>query len=79
MTLLVLKRKVGEKVMIGDDVEVVVLGVEGDYVKLGFNAPQHVQIMRKELHQGIAAENAAAETIKPNKQQIDNVLKNFKK
>ncbi|WP_420707434.1 carbon storage regulator [Paenibacillus sp. 1001270B_150601_E10] len=63
--------------MIGDDVEVVVLGVEGDFVKLGFNAPKDVQIMRKELHQSIAEENAAG-AAHIDKIQLDQLLKNFK-
>ncbi|SMG46044.1 carbon storage regulator [Paenibacillus aquistagni] len=62
--------------MIGDDVEVVVLGVEGDFVKLGFNAPKEVQIMRQELHQVIAEQNAGA--IHVDKIQLDQLLKNFK-
>lgn len=78
MKLLVLRRKVGEKVMIGDDVEIVVLGVEGELVKIGFTAPKEIQIMRKELYQGIADENAAAKTEISDKQHIDQVLKKFK-
>lgn len=62
--------------MIGDDVEVVVLGVEGDFVKLGFNAPKEVQIMRQELHRDIAEQNAGA--IHVDKIQLDQLLKNFK-
>ena len=46
--MLVLKRKVGETIMIGDHVEVQVLGVDGDSVKLGFTAPKQIQILRKE-------------------------------
>ena len=49
--MLVLSRKSGEKILIGDDVEVVVLEVEGDRVKLGFVAPCYVRIFRAEIHQ----------------------------
>lgn len=58
--MLVLKRKVGEVVKIGEGIEVHVLAVEGDVIKLGFEAPKHVQIMRSELYEAIRAENIQA-------------------
>ncbi|MNE72549.1 hypothetical protein D3C80_1685030 [compost metagenome] len=58
--MLVLKRKIGETIKIGDDIEVQILGIEGDVVKLGFNAPRHVQIMRSELYDAIRNENLQA-------------------
>lgn len=48
--MLVLSRKPGERIFLGDDVEVVVLEVRGDRVKLGFNAPSYVPIQRGEIH-----------------------------
>lgn len=82
--MLVLKRKNGETVMIGDEIEVRVLGVEGDYVKLGFVAPRNVQIMRTELYESIMQENTSAvETTKRASEKQDihriNILKKFKK
>jgi len=58
--MLVLKRKVGEVVKIGDGIEVHVLAVEGDVIKLGFEAPKEVQIMRSELYDAIRDENIQA-------------------
>ncbi|MBE3550263.1 MAG: Carbon storage regulator [Brockia lithotrophica] len=58
--MLVLSRKAGEAILLGDDVEVVVLGVEGDTVRLGIRAPRHVPIWRKELLEAVAGENRAA-------------------
>ena len=49
--MLVLTRKSGERVLVGEDIEVVVLEVEGDRVKLGFTAPRYVPICRAEIHQ----------------------------
>jgi carbon storage regulator len=49
--MLVLSRKSGERILIGEDVEVVVLDVQGDRVKLGFIAPRYVPIFRAEIHQ----------------------------
>ncbi|MFD1178873.1 carbon storage regulator CsrA [Paenibacillus puldeungensis] len=78
--MLVLRRKIGETVMIGNDIQVQVLGVEGDQIKLGFLAPKEVQILRQELYEGIVAENLAAkEQISHLQQeQILTLLKNFK-
>ncbi|MEK4248268.1 carbon storage regulator CsrA [Paenibacillus sp. FSL W7-1287] len=55
--MLVLKRKVGEVIRIGNDIEVHVLAVEGDVIKLGFEAPKQVQILRSEVYEAIRAEN----------------------
>ena len=52
--MLILSRKPGERVLVGEDVEVVVLEVEGDRVKLGFNAPRYVPICRAEIHKELA-------------------------
>ncbi|GGH33006.1 carbon storage regulator CsrA [Paenibacillus segetis] len=78
--MLVLRRKIGETVMIGNDIQVQVLGVEGDQIKLGFLAPKEVQILRQELYQGIVAENMAAkeQLSQMQQEQILNLLKNFK-
>lgn len=55
--MLVLKRKVGEVVRINNAIEVHVLAVEGDVIKLGFEAPKQVQILRSEVYDAIRAEN----------------------
>jgi carbon storage regulator len=47
--MLILTRRIGESVLIGDDIEVVVTGVDLDQVRLGFNAPRTVEIVRTEL------------------------------
>jgi len=58
--MLVLRRKSGETVMLGDHIEVHVLAVEGDTVKLGFVAPHSVQILRKEVYDALMQENRQA-------------------
>lgn len=55
--MLVLKRKIGEVVRIANDIEVHVLDIEGDVIKLGFEAPKHIQILRSEVYDAIKAEN----------------------
>ncbi|ANE46711.1 hypothetical protein SY83_10995 [Paenibacillus swuensis] len=58
--MLVLSRKKGESIIIGDQIEVTILSVEGDAIKLGINAPKHIEIFRKELYDAILTENKEA-------------------
>jgi carbon storage regulator len=58
--MLVLTRKLEESVMIGSDVEVRVLGIHGDQVRIGFSAPRNVPIFRKEVFEEIHSENLLA-------------------
>ena len=57
--MLVLSRNVNERILIGDDVAVQVLSVHGHKVRLGFTAPDNTRILREEIYDLIAAENAA--------------------
>ena len=63
--MLVLTRKKGETVMIGDDIEVMVLGGDGDSVKIGIRAPRHVSIYRKEVYLAIQEANREASKLIP--------------
>ncbi|GAA0472259.1 carbon storage regulator CsrA [Alkalibacillus silvisoli] len=74
--MLVLTRKQGESIQINDDIEIKVIGIEGDQIKLGIDAPKHVDIHRKEIYQQIREENQAASQLTPN---TINLLKNTKK
>jgi carbon storage regulator len=58
--MLVLTRKLKESIQIGDDIEITVLAIQGDQVKLGINAPKHVEIHRKEVYLAIQKENSEA-------------------
>jgi carbon storage regulator len=58
--MLVLSRRVNESIQIGEDIEVIVIDVKGDVVRLGINAPQKTQIWRKELWDAIVEENREA-------------------
>jgi carbon storage regulator len=57
--VLVLSRKSGEQILIGDDIEIVVLAIDGDHVKLGFTAPRYVPIFRAEIHRELSDSLAA--------------------
>lgn len=64
--MLYLTRKIGETIVINEDVEVTVVSVSGKVVKLGFNFPPDVAVMRKEVFDRIQAENRAAAENAPN-------------
>jgi carbon storage regulator len=58
--VLVLSRQRDETIMIGDDIELTVVDIRGDKVRLGINAPSHVSVHRKEIYDAIKRENEQA-------------------
>ena len=56
--MLILTRKIGESIIIGDNVKVTVLGVEGRQIRVGIDAPKEISVHRQEIYDKIAAENA---------------------
>jgi carbon storage regulator len=63
--MLVLSRQRDETVMIGDDIEVTIIDVRGDKVRLGIRAPRNVPVHRKEVYDAIRRENEAAAHLSP--------------
>ncbi|KXJ57850.1 MAG: carbon storage regulator [Neptuniibacter sp. Phe_28] len=59
--MLILTRRIGETLMIGDDVTVTVLGVNGNQVRIGVNAPKDVAVHREEIYQRIKSDKQASE------------------
>ena len=57
--MLILTRRVGEKLVIGDEVTVTVLGIKGIQVRIGVDAPREIQVHREEVYQRILKERAA--------------------
>ena len=55
--MLILTRRVGETLMIGDEVTVTVLGVKGNQIRIGVNAPREVAVHREEIYERINREN----------------------
>lgn len=58
--MLVLTRRIGESVLIGDDVEVTVLDVKGDSIRIGIKAPRETRIQRSEIVRAVEDENVSA-------------------
>jgi carbon storage regulator len=58
--MLILARRMNESIIINDDIEVSVIDIKGDQVKIGINAPKKVKVYRKEVYEAIQRENKAA-------------------
>jgi carbon storage regulator len=71
--MLVLTRKSNQSVMIGDDIELTVLSIMGDKVRIGIQAPREIPVFRKEVYLEIQQENAAARASA--QAEVDDALK----
>lgn len=72
--MLVLSRQRDETIMIGDEVEITVVDIRGDKVRLGITAPRHIKVHRKEVYDAIKRENEQAAKLKP--EDVPDVLRN---
>lgn len=80
--MLVLTRKINEKIIIGDEIEIVLVDIGKDQVKIGINAPRSVKVHRWEVYEEIQRENREAAKITsldPLKTLPEDVMKNFGK
>ena len=73
--MLILSRKTHESIMIGDQIEVSVVDIKGDQVKLGIDAPRTVKVFRQEVYRAIQLENRAAAKTGTDLPQIETLLK----
>lgn len=58
--MLILSRKIDEKIKIGDDITITLIDVHGDQVKIGVEAPKNIKVFRQEVFDAIQSENKAA-------------------
>jgi carbon storage regulator len=69
--MLILSRKINEKIMIGDDISVSIIEIRGDQVRIGVDAPKTVKVFRREVFDAITAENRAAAESNPVFPELD--------
>jgi len=77
--MLVLSRKKGQSVVIDNDIELTILEIEGDTIKIGISAPQNIQIVRKELLASVKESNQEAAGIQINVYNLSEAIKKMKK
>ena len=70
-TMLVLSRQRDETIIIGDDIEVKIVDIRGDKVRLGITAPPRISVHRKEVYDAIQRENQSAASVSP--QDLENI------
>ena len=73
--MLALARKVNESIMLGNDIEITLLEIKGDQVKLGISAPKSVPVYRKEVYIQIQEANKEAVTASPDAESLKKLFK----
>lgn len=74
--MLILTRKIGETIAIGEEIKITVLGIQGKQVKLGITAPEKVSVYREEIFKKIQAENVKASmSLKEDLQELARIIK----
>lgn len=77
--MLVLTRKRGESIMIGDDIEIVIVGTEGDTVRVGIKAPKSVGVFRSEVYLSIRESNQEATARKISLDELSEMMRKTEK
>ncbi len=72
--MLILSRKINEKIMIGEDISLSIIEIRGDQVKIGVEAPKSVKVFRQEVYEAIQNENRAAAAAHPNLDGLSGIL-----
>ncbi|MBN2853893.1 MAG: carbon storage regulator CsrA [Clostridia bacterium] len=79
--MLVVTRKLGESILIGDDIEIIIVEQQNGKIKIGIEAPKNIKILRKEILEAVKTENISA-SVKKDDIQLDhlqNILRNNSK
>ncbi|ULQ59754.1 carbon storage regulator CsrA [Brucepastera parasyntrophica] len=72
--MLILSRKINEKIMIGEDISVTIIEIHGDQVKVGIEAPKSVKVFRQEVFEAIQNENRAAAVSNTNLEGLSGII-----
>ena len=74
--MLVVTRKIGEKIVIGNEIEIQVLHIGRNHIRVGIKAPEHISIYRDEIYQAIKNENETAVTSQlPDRETLEKLAK----
>jgi len=76
--MLVLSRRPGESLTIGDDVVVTVVGVSGNQIRLGITAPREVRVLREEIYKAVREENQAAANALDSNRRLEDAVKQLR-
>jgi carbon storage regulator len=77
--MLVLSRKIGQRITIGEEVSITVLGLSRGQVRLGIDAPSEVPVLREELYRALRAENVASSQALRQARKIGRALRRWQK
>jgi carbon storage regulator len=76
--MLILSRRPGESLTIGDEIVITVVSVNGNQVRVGINAPREVRVLREEIYKAIREENQAAAKSHEQKRRMDDAFKRLR-
>ena len=76
--MLILSRRPGESIIIGDNITVTVVSVNGNQIRLGINAPREVRVLRDEIFKAICDENQAAANAHEQKRRLEDAFKRLR-
>jgi carbon storage regulator len=76
--MLILSRRLGESVTIGDDIVVTVVGISGSQIRLGISAPKAIRVLREEIYKAIQKENQSAASAADPMTRLEGALKRFR-
>ncbi|MDR3114150.1 MAG: carbon storage regulator CsrA [Treponema sp.] len=69
--MLILSRKINEKIMIGEDISISIIEIQGEHIRIGVDAPKSVKVFRQEVFDSIKSENKAAAESTPRFPEVD--------
>jgi carbon storage regulator len=77
--MLILTRKKGQSIIVNNNIEIIITAIEGDQVKVGINAPQEVNVLRKEVYEAVQESNKEAMQTKANLEVLKKISNSAKK
>jgi carbon storage regulator len=77
--MLILSRRPGESLTIGDDIRITVVSINGNQIRLGIHAPREIRVLRDEIYKAIRDENHAAATTDEQKRRMANAVKRLRR